>query len=148
MAGSCPHSNEPRGSIKYWEILERLSDWWLLKKDSQLHGVSCVKFYIFTAVTTKSINFWIVAPCSLVEFTDVLEERIASISGPKSKPAKRAKYSETSVKMYQITWCCIPEDSGHGLGAFLCYLHNRLSFLEHLLDLKWPIFYGFHEIWN
>jgi hypothetical protein len=31
--GSCEHGNEPSGSIKLWEILEQLSDWWLLKKD-------------------------------------------------------------------------------------------------------------------
>jgi hypothetical protein len=34
MEGSCEHGNEHSGSIKYWEILEKLSDWWLLKKDS------------------------------------------------------------------------------------------------------------------
>jgi hypothetical protein len=28
------HSNEPSGSIECWEILERLSDWRLLKKGS------------------------------------------------------------------------------------------------------------------
>jgi hypothetical protein len=31
--GSRERSNEPSVSIK-WEILEQLSDWWLLKKDS------------------------------------------------------------------------------------------------------------------
>jgi hypothetical protein len=30
--GSCEHGNEPSGSAKCWEILELLSDWWLLKK--------------------------------------------------------------------------------------------------------------------
>jgi hypothetical protein len=31
---SCEHGNEPPGSIKCWEILEWLSDWRLLKKNS------------------------------------------------------------------------------------------------------------------
>jgi hypothetical protein len=34
MEGSCEHGNEPSGFIKYWEILEQFSDWWLLKKAS------------------------------------------------------------------------------------------------------------------
>jgi hypothetical protein len=32
--GSCEHSNEPSGSIKYWEVLEQQSDWRLPKKGS------------------------------------------------------------------------------------------------------------------
>jgi hypothetical protein len=31
---SCEHSNEPSGSIKFWEIVDRLNDWRLLKKGS------------------------------------------------------------------------------------------------------------------
>jgi hypothetical protein len=34
LDGSCEHGNEPLGSIKYWEILEWLSDWRLLKRGS------------------------------------------------------------------------------------------------------------------
>jgi hypothetical protein len=34
MEGSCERDNEPSSSIKCWEILKYLSDWWLLKKDS------------------------------------------------------------------------------------------------------------------
>jgi hypothetical protein len=34
MEDSREHGNEPSGSIKYWEILEQLSDWRLLKKGS------------------------------------------------------------------------------------------------------------------
>jgi hypothetical protein len=30
---SCEHGDEPSGCIKCWEILEWLSDWWLLKRD-------------------------------------------------------------------------------------------------------------------
>jgi hypothetical protein len=32
--GFCEDGNEPLDSIKHWEILELLSDWWLLKKNS------------------------------------------------------------------------------------------------------------------
>jgi hypothetical protein len=38
--GSCEHGDEHSGSIKYWEILELLSDWRLLKKDSVPWGWS------------------------------------------------------------------------------------------------------------
>jgi hypothetical protein len=31
---SCEHGNEPSGSIKYWELLEYLHNWQLLKKGS------------------------------------------------------------------------------------------------------------------
>jgi hypothetical protein len=31
VKGSCEHGNEPSDSIEYWEILEQLSDWQLLK---------------------------------------------------------------------------------------------------------------------
>jgi hypothetical protein len=34
VEGSREHSNEPSGSIQFWEILEYLNKWWLLKKDS------------------------------------------------------------------------------------------------------------------
>jgi hypothetical protein len=40
VAGFYEHGNEPSGSIKCWEFLEWLSDWWLLKKDLGHHGVS------------------------------------------------------------------------------------------------------------
>jgi hypothetical protein len=32
--GSCEHDNEPSGSINYWDILEWLHNWQLLKKGS------------------------------------------------------------------------------------------------------------------
>jgi hypothetical protein len=31
VEGFCEHGNEPCGSVKCWEILEQLNDWWLLK---------------------------------------------------------------------------------------------------------------------
>jgi hypothetical protein len=34
VEGSCEYGNEPSGSITFWEILEKLSDWRLLKEDS------------------------------------------------------------------------------------------------------------------
>jgi hypothetical protein len=33
VVGYCEHGNEPSGYIKCWEILERLSNWWFLKRD-------------------------------------------------------------------------------------------------------------------
>jgi hypothetical protein len=36
VEGFCEHGNEPLGSIKCREILEYVSGWWLLKKDSPL----------------------------------------------------------------------------------------------------------------
>jgi hypothetical protein len=38
VEGSCGHGNEPSGSVKCWKILEELSNWWLLKKDSAPWG--------------------------------------------------------------------------------------------------------------
>jgi hypothetical protein len=32
VEGSCERGNEPSGSIKCWEVLERLRNWQLLKK--------------------------------------------------------------------------------------------------------------------
>jgi hypothetical protein len=34
VAGSCEHVSGPAGSVEYWEILESLSEYWLLGKDS------------------------------------------------------------------------------------------------------------------
>jgi hypothetical protein len=34
VKGSCEHSIEPLGSVKCWEVLEGLHNWWLLKKGS------------------------------------------------------------------------------------------------------------------
>jgi hypothetical protein len=39
VEGSCEHGNVLSGSIKLWEILEKLSDNRFLKKRTQLHGV-------------------------------------------------------------------------------------------------------------
>jgi hypothetical protein len=33
MAESCEYGDEPSGSIKCWEFLEWLSNWWLRKKE-------------------------------------------------------------------------------------------------------------------
>jgi hypothetical protein len=34
VEGSCEHGNETSGSIKYWEVLDWLRNWQLLKKGS------------------------------------------------------------------------------------------------------------------
>jgi hypothetical protein len=34
VQGSCKHGNEPSGPVKFWEVLERLCNWRLLKKVS------------------------------------------------------------------------------------------------------------------
>jgi hypothetical protein len=34
VEGSCEHGIEPSGTIKCWEVLEWLRNWWLLKKGS------------------------------------------------------------------------------------------------------------------
>jgi hypothetical protein len=34
MEGSCEHHTELSGSVKCWEILEKSSNWWLLKNSS------------------------------------------------------------------------------------------------------------------
>jgi hypothetical protein len=34
VEGLCEHGNVPLDSIKFWEIIEELSDWWLPKNVS------------------------------------------------------------------------------------------------------------------
>jgi hypothetical protein len=34
VEGSCEYSIEPSGSMKYWEVLEWLPNYWVLKKGS------------------------------------------------------------------------------------------------------------------
>jgi hypothetical protein len=34
VEGSYEHGNEPSGSLKCWEYIEKLHNWWLLKKGS------------------------------------------------------------------------------------------------------------------
>jgi hypothetical protein len=34
VEGSFERGNEPSGYIKFWEVLEYLNNWWLLKKES------------------------------------------------------------------------------------------------------------------
>jgi hypothetical protein len=38
VVGSCEQRNEPSSSIEYWEFLEWLNDWWLLRR-ANLHEV-------------------------------------------------------------------------------------------------------------
>jgi hypothetical protein len=39
LEGSCEPTNEPSGSIKYWEILEYLRNWGFSRR-TQIHGLS------------------------------------------------------------------------------------------------------------
>jgi hypothetical protein len=36
VEGSCEHSNEPLGSLNWWEVLEWLHNWQLLKSSMKL----------------------------------------------------------------------------------------------------------------
>jgi hypothetical protein len=44
VEGSCEHGNEPSVSIEYWEILEWLHNWRLLKKGSALRVSENTRF--------------------------------------------------------------------------------------------------------
>jgi hypothetical protein len=44
--GSCENGNEPSGSIKCWEILEKLSDCQLHKKDSAHEASDCLRMLL------------------------------------------------------------------------------------------------------
>jgi hypothetical protein len=56
----------------------------------------------------KMAVFWVVAPCSLVEVTDVSEVLAASIIRVMMEAAST---SELSVNCYQTTWRYNPEDN-------------------------------------
>jgi hypothetical protein len=51
-----------------------------------------VGFEVFTAASKKMAVFWVVAPSSLVEFTDISEVLAASIIGAMSKPHARNQF--------------------------------------------------------
>jgi hypothetical protein len=49
--GACEHGNKPSVSIKFWEILEYLHNWLLLKKGSGPWDMNKVNvFYVAIAV--------------------------------------------------------------------------------------------------
>jgi hypothetical protein len=57
VEGSCEDGNEPFGSTKYWEVLQYLSDWRLLKKDSASWNwliTECIRFELLAAVVMKN----------------------------------------------------------------------------------------------
>jgi hypothetical protein len=62
-----------------------------------------VGFEVLTAVSTKMAVFWVVAPCSLVKFTNVSEVNALMMEG--------ARTSETLVNFYQTTRRYNPEHS-------------------------------------
>jgi hypothetical protein len=53
VEGSCEHGNEPSGSVKCLEILEWLSHWRLLQKDSAPQSYLCV----FCVIVPECSNF-------------------------------------------------------------------------------------------
>jgi hypothetical protein len=67
-------------------------------------------FYFFTSLKSKNVMkmalFWDVAPCSLVDLTDVSEELTAVIA----LMMETVISSEMSVSIYQTTLCNILED--------------------------------------
>jgi hypothetical protein len=70
MEGSSGRGNEPLCSLKHWEILERLSDWWLLKKDSAAWSYTWESIVIEKSVlilkfthVMQNFNFCVVYEC-------------------------------------------------------------------------------------
>jgi hypothetical protein len=57
VEGSCKHGNENSGSRKCWEILEWLSDWWLLKKDSAPWSLLVSSLIPYTGVSALKSHF-------------------------------------------------------------------------------------------
>jgi hypothetical protein len=69
----------------------------------------------------KSTVFWDVAPCSLVEVTEISEVLTASINREIAVMMEAVSTSETSVNFYQSTRPNTPEDS-HLQKAELSYV--------------------------
>jgi hypothetical protein len=46
VAGSSEHSTESTGSIKYWEFLQRLSEYWIMAKHSTPWSLSAINFVV------------------------------------------------------------------------------------------------------
>jgi hypothetical protein len=66
-----------------------------------------VRFQVLTAASMKMTIFWDIAPCSLVEVTDVSKVLAAIIALMMEKTST----SETSVNFYQSTRRNNPEES-------------------------------------
>jgi hypothetical protein len=69
--GSCEDGNEPSGSIKCWEILERLSSWRLLKKNPAPYCLLFVNFVsnrnLLASLTTQPAS--VLPPRTKTTFT-------------------------------------------------------------------------------
>jgi hypothetical protein len=61
VACSCEHGNESSGTVKCWEILEELSNCWLLNKDSgprsSLAILKCAILYSCMFEFNKTASF-------------------------------------------------------------------------------------------
>jgi hypothetical protein len=53
VEGSCDHCNEPLGSIKYWEILDKLNNCWLFKK-----GTASWRQYFVSALLIVKVGIF------------------------------------------------------------------------------------------
>jgi hypothetical protein len=59
--------------------MKRANGFYLLSEINIFRRIIYVRFEVLTAVTMKNAEFRDVRPCNFIDFTDVLEERIASI---------------------------------------------------------------------
>jgi hypothetical protein len=75
------------------------------------------------------VVFWVVAPCSLVEVTDVSEVFAASIIRAMTLMMEAASTFETLVNFYQTTWCYNPEDSHLIMFLTTFLLHIPVSYM-------------------
>jgi hypothetical protein len=66
VEGSCEHGNETSGCMKCREILEKLSDWWLLKNGSAQRSWSVQR-------PTLEERFVMNGPVPLAEFDGLLD---------------------------------------------------------------------------
>jgi hypothetical protein len=70
------------------------------------------RFQVLTAVGVKSAVFWVVAPCSPIEFRPTFQRYLLPPSSGSLVPLiEAASISETSVNFCQTTRCNEPEDS-------------------------------------
>jgi hypothetical protein len=81
LEGFCEHVNEPLGSIKCWEDLEQLHNWWLLKKGSA-PWVS--KWFILPTVFQPHSGPW-----HLIHFRNYFSQTVGLLGRATSTPQGR-----------------------------------------------------------